>query len=64
MHKSLLSREKAKTRDARTCIFAFFENDTLQQCWAPQIRTLFCNRKLRKISMVGSQIRKFVVRLR
>ena len=29
MHKSLLSRGKVKTRDARTCIFVL-ENDTLQ----------------------------------
>ena len=25
MHKSLLSREKVKTREARTCVFAFLK---------------------------------------
>ena len=37
-----------------------------KQCWAPQLYTLFRNRKFRKIAMGGpqSQIRKFAVPLR
>ena len=42
---------------------SLLQND---QCWAPQIQTVFRNRKFRKIAMGGPQpqIRKFAVRLR
>ena len=43
------------------------ENNLLKQsCWAPQIYTLFCNRKFRKIAVGGPQpqVCKFTAPLR